>query len=152
MKPIFFVGVASCVALFFASAGVAKNQYRLAAIAQLKLEPDRVDGTRAVGCIYCHVNSTGNTPFNSFGGNLREVFRQKSKPTDTSEIKMKSFKEALFEVLSKRLDSDGDGYFDALEVYANTLPGNRVSVPTRDADDLEKAFVASGGFAQFRAP
>jgi hypothetical protein len=149
MKPIFFVGVASCVALIFASAGVAKNQYRLAAITQLKLEPDRDDGTRAVGCTYCHINSTGASPWNPFGANLRDTFRKETKTSDSNDTRIK---QALFETLRKRLDSDGDGYFDALEVYANTLPGNRLNVPTRDVDELEKLFVASGGFAQFRAP
>jgi hypothetical protein len=149
MKPLFFVGVASCVALVFASGGVAKNQYRLAAIAQFKLEPDREDGTRAIGCTYCHINSTGASPWNPFGMNLRDTFRKETRLADSTDTRIK---QALYDVLRKRLDSDGDGYFDALEVYAGTLPGNKVNTPTRPVAELEKAFLASGGFAQFKAP
>jgi hypothetical protein len=149
MKPVFFVGIAAGVALFLSSGGMAKNQYRLAAIVQYKLESDREDGTRAVGCTYCHINSTGASPWNPFGANLRDAFRKETKTSDSTD---KRIKEALFEVLRKRLDSDGDGYFDALEVYAGTLPGNKLNLPSRDAAELEKNFVASGGFAQFKAP
>ncbi|MFN3266767.1 MAG: thrombospondin type 3 repeat-containing protein [Deinococcales bacterium] len=150
MRPVFVIAAAaSLCAVFFASSGVAKNQYRLAAIAQYKLESDREDGTRAVACTYCHINSTGASPWNPFGVNLRDVFRNKTRLRDSSD---KRIKDALFEVLKSRLDSDGDGYFDALEVYAGTLPGNKLSVPNRNVVELEKAFMASGGFAQFKAP
>lgn len=148
MKPVFFVA-AGLVVLGFASAGVAKNQYRLAAIAQYNLEPDREDGTRGVACTYCHVNTTGASPWNPFGLNLRDTFRKETSPVATSDARIK---EALFKVLTKKLDSDGDGYFDALEVYAGTLPGNKINLPSRDVKALEAAFTASGGFAQFKAP
>ncbi len=148
MKPMFFV-VAGLVALGFASSGVAKNQYRLAAVAQFKLEPDREDGTRAVACTYCHINSTGASPWNPFGMNLRETFRKETSPVAPSDTRIK---DALYKVLAKKLDSDNDGYIDALEVYAGTLPGNKVNTPTRELKSLEAAFLASGGFAQFKAP
>jgi hypothetical protein len=148
MKPIFFVTAVGLLALGLASGGFAKNQYRLAAIAQFKLEPDRDDGTRAVSCTFCHINSTGAQPWNPFGLNLRDTFRKETSPIASSDSRIK---EALFKVLTKRLDSDNDGYFDALEVYAGTLPGNKTSTPTRDLNALENAFVASGGFAQFKA-
>ena len=149
VKPIFFITAVSLLALGLASGGIAKNQYRLAAIAQFKLEPDREDGTRAVACTFCHINSTGASPWNPFGLNLRETFRKETNQIASSDTRIK---EALFKVLAKKLDSDGDGYFDALEVYAGTLPGNKVNTPTRSVKDLEAAFTASGGFAQFKAP
>ncbi len=148
MKPMLFVMV-GLVVLGFASSGVAKNQYRLAAIAQFKLEPDREDGTRAVACTYCHINSTGASPWNPFGKNLRDTFREDTNRTASADARIK---DALFKVLLKKLDSDGDGYTDALEVYAGTLPGNKLNTPTRKVEDLEGAFVASGGYAQFKAP
>jgi hypothetical protein len=140
--------VAALAGIAFAGAVNAKNSYRLQAIAQYKLEPDRDDGTRVVGCTYCHVNSTGAAPWNPFGFNVRNAFRKESSSLPSDQ----RIKEALFKVLLQKLDSDDDGYFDALEVYAGTLPGNKLSVPKRDADDLEKAFTDAGGFAQFKAP
>jgi hypothetical protein len=148
MKPILFV-IIGLMALGFASSGIAKNQYRLAAIAQFKLDPDREDGTRAVACTYCHINSTGASPWNPFGKNLRDTFRNETNRSGSSDARIK---EALYGVLLKKLDSDGDEYIDALEVYAGTLPGNKSSTPTRSEKDLEAAFVASGGYAQFKAP
>jgi hypothetical protein len=140
--------LAGLIALVFAGASTAKNQYRLAAIAQYKLEADREDGTRAVACTYCHINSTGAAPWNAFGKNLRDSFRKESviMPAD------QRIKEALYKVLLRKLDSDDDGYIDALEVYAGTLPGNALSTPKRDVEELEQAFLASGGYAQFKAP
>jgi hypothetical protein len=142
------IGVGLGAAVLLAGAGNAKNTYRLAAVAQYKLEPDREDGTRVVACTYCHINSTGAAPWNPFGLNLRETFRRES----TSLPSDQRIKNALYKVLVKKLDSDSDGYPDALEVYAGTLPGNSLSSPTRDVDELEKAFTDSGGYAQFKAP
>jgi hypothetical protein len=136
------------VPLVFVGASQAKNQYRLAAIVQYKLEGDREDGTRAVACTYCHINSTGAAPWNAFGKNLRDSFRKESVLM-TADMRIK---EALYKVLLRKLDSDDDGYTDALEIYAGTLPGNALSVPKREVQELETAFLASGGYAQFKAP
>jgi hypothetical protein len=141
------LALALLLGLVFTGAVGAKNSYRLIAITQYKLEPDRDDGTRAVQCTYCHVNSTGAAPWNPFGLNLRDTFRKES-PTLSTEQRLK---EALYKVLLRKLDSDGDGYLDAWEVYAGTLPGNPQSAPKRDPDELEKQFTDAGGFAQFKA-
>ena len=133
--------------LVFTGAGGAKNQYHLAAVAQYRLEPDRDDGTRTVSCTFCPLNSTGASPWNPFGLNLRDTFRKESASLSDAE----RIKDALYKVLVKKLDSDDDGYGDALEIYAGTLPGNSVSTPKRDIGELGKAFVASGGYAQFKA-
>jgi hypothetical protein len=126
----------------------AKNSYRLIAVVQYKLDPDKADGTRVTLCNYCHVNSTGAAPWNPFGLNLRDTFR---KDTDLSESTEDRLKDALYKVLFKKLDSDGDKYIDALEVYAGTLPGNKTSTPKRELEELEDAFTKSGGFAQFKS-
>ncbi len=126
----------------------AKNSYRLLAIVQYKLEPDKADGTRVTGCTYCHVNNTGAAPWNPFGLQVRDTFRKDTSLDDSTEDRLK---EALYKILIKKLDSDGDKYIDALEVYAGTLPGNKNSTPKRDLEDLEDAFTKSGGFAQFKA-
>jgi hypothetical protein len=126
----------------------AKNSYRLVAILQYKLEPDKADGTRVTPCQFCHINSTGAAPWNPFGLNLRDTFRKDTSMDSSTEDRLK---EALYKVLVKKLDSDGDKYIDALEVYAGTLPGNKTSTPKRDLEDLEDAFVKAGGFAQFKA-
>jgi hypothetical protein len=140
--------VAAVMVIAATGAVNAKNSYRLQAIAQYKLESDREDGTRVVGCTYCHINSTGAAPWNPFGLNVRTAFRKESS-ANTGDQRIK---EALYKVLVQKLDSDDDGYLDALEVYAGTLPGNKLSVPKRDADDLEKEFTNAGGYAQFKAP
>jgi hypothetical protein len=144
-----FVMVALTITGLIFSAGFAKNTYRLAAIAQLKLSPDTAEGTRLVQCTYCHVNNSGNKPWNPFGINLQSTFRNE---TDSSLSNTVRIKDAMFKVLAKKLDSDNDGYFDALEVFAKTLPGNEASKPDLEPAKLEVQFKDSGGFAQYKAP
>ncbi len=128
-------------------AGQAKNTYRLAAIAQFKLPTDTEDGTRLIQCTYCHVNSSGNKPWNPFGISLQSTFRNE---TDTSLANGVRIKDALYKVLLKKLDSDNDGYYDALEVFSKTLPGNDSSKPSLDPTKLEAQFKDAGGFAQYK--
>ena len=56
----------------------------------------------------------------------------------------------LLEVLSANQDADGDGYNDALEVFAGTLPGSKDSAPLVKVNALQLAFDKSGGVAQFK--
>jgi hypothetical protein len=141
--------LAFAIAGLIFSAGSAKNTYRLAAIAQFKLSPDTDDGTRLTQCTYCHVNSSGNKPWNPFGINLQSTFKNE---TDTSLSNTVRIKDALYKVLVKKLDSDNDGYYDALEVFSKTLPGNDSSKPTTEVSKLEALFKDAGGFAQYKAP
>jgi hypothetical protein len=127
----------------------AKNTYRLAAIGQYKLSPDTDDGTRLVQCTYCHVNTSGNKPWNPFGINLQSTFKNE---TDTNLSNTVRIKDALYKVLVKKLDSDNDGYYDALEVFSKTLPGNDASKPSLEVAKIEAQFKDAGGFAQFKAP
>jgi hypothetical protein len=144
-----FMLVALTITGLIFSAGLAKNTYRLAAIAQFKLSPDTDDGTRLVQCTYCHVNSSGNKPWNPFGINLQSTFRNE---TDSSLSNTLRIKDALYKVLVKKLDSDNDGYYDALEVFSKTLPGNDASKPSLEVAKLEAQFKDVGGFAQYKAP
>ena len=59
------------------------------------------------------------------------------------------FGEVLYTVLSANGDSDGDGYPDAIEVFANTLPGDPESHPDKPLAELEQAFAVAGGVATY---
>ena len=116
---------------------LAFNSYRLQAIKQLKLEPDKADGTMVVGCVLCHVNAEGGDPWNAFGQRVQAKLGG-------------DFAKTLIEVLSELRDSDGDGYNDSLEIFAKTLPGDAKSVPTQKLEELQTAFEKGGGLEQFK--
>jgi hypothetical protein len=119
------------------SSALAFPSYRLQAVQQLKLEPDKADGTMIVGCVLCHVNPEGGDPWNAFGQRVQAKLGG-------------DFAKTLLEVLSELHDSDGDGYNDALEIFAKTYPGNAKSVPTQKLEELQKAFEKGGGLEQFK--
>ena len=119
------------------SSALAFPSYRLQAIKQLKLEPDKADGTMVIGCVLCHVNPEGGDPWNPFGQRLQAKLDG-------------DFAKTLFAVLSELRDSDGDGYNDALEIVAKTLPGDAKSKPSETLAELQKAFEKGGGLEQFK--
>jgi hypothetical protein len=119
------------------SSALAFPAYRVQAIKQLKLEPDKADGTMVVGCVLCHVNPEGGDPWNAFGQRVQAKLSG-------------DFAKTLLEVLSELRDSDGDGYNDALEVFAKTLPGNAKSKPSQKLEELQAAFEKGGGLEQFK--
>jgi hypothetical protein len=105
--------------------------YRTQAVAQFKLDDKTTD------CAYCHVSSSGGAPWNPFG--------------QLVQIKLEGdIGKALYEALAAKLDSDEDGYADALEVYAKTLPGDKDSKPKDDVKTLEAAFEKAGGLEPFK--
>ncbi len=116
---------------------LAFDSYRLQAIKQLKLEPDKADGTRVVGCVLCHVNAEGGDPWNTFGQRVQAKLDG-------------DFAKTLLTVLSELRDSDGDGYNDALEIFAKTYPGDAKSVPSQKLEELQKEFEKGGGLEQFK--
>jgi len=121
----------------------AMPQFRLTAIQQLhydRLDPLWQYSGKVMGCTFCHVNKGGGAPWNVFGQALQKGFSANPKS---------NFSEVLFTVLSANGDSDGDGYPDAVEVFANTLPGDPASHPDRPLADLEQAFAAAGGVAMY---
>jgi hypothetical protein len=129
-----FVGAVAlglCLLNPFTSPGSAFDAYRLAAAQQFHLEPKRVT------CQFCHVNPDGGDPWNTFGQLVQ------AKLTGNINV-------ALFEALNANRDSDGDGYRDALEVFAGTLPGNKDSAPLVRLEVLSAAFEKAGGVNQYR--
>lgn len=93
-------------------------------------------------CTYCHVNQDGSVPWNPFGD---RVHVQLFEPESRGDIRL-----TLYLVLKQNQDSDGDGYPDALEVAARTLPGDPGSKPTRTIPELEAQLAAMGGLDAFK--
>ncbi len=130
--------------LAFGSGAVAMPQFRLQAIQQLhydQLDPLWQYSGKVMGCTFCHVGKQGGAPWNVFGQALQKGFA--SDPDH-------SFGEVLYTVLAANGDSDADGYPDAVEVFARTLPGDAASHPEQPLAELEAAFQHSGGVAQYR--
>lgn len=136
MNPRFFC-MAACVLALGSASTLAFPSYRTQAVKQLKLEPDKADGTMVVGCVLCHVNPEGGDPWNAFGQRVQAKLDG-------------DFAKTLLEVLSELRDSDGDGFSDALEIFAKTYPGDAKSVPTQKLEELQKAFEKGGGLEQFK--
>jgi hypothetical protein len=113
------------------SAVSAFPAYRAQVVQQFKLTDARV------GCTYCHVSVSGGAPWNPFGQAVQNKL--------TGDIAA-----TLLEVLQANQDADSDGYSDALEVFAGTLPGNKDSAPLVKVVALQIAFDKSGGVAQFK--
>ena len=107
---------------------------------QLKLE-DRV-GTalEKSSCQLCHLNARGGAPWNPFGLAIGK-FRAKRLPID----------KAVFEALKLEADVDQDGFTDALEVFAGTLPGDANSKPTETLEVLKTKFETAGGVTLYAA-
>jgi|GEM_PF-2007209 len=132
--------------LFLASSGgvlleqaAARPPYRTQAIVQFHLEADPAKkGT--TGCTYCHVNARGGAPWNAFGQTVKRAF---------SENPRAFIPDALYGALKFDADSDKDGYTDALEVFALTLPGDATSKPSESVAALKKRFDAAGGVEQY---
>ena len=128
----------------------AMPRYRLQAAPQLHLtgENELWDlDRRVMPCTYCHVNVDGGVPWNPFGQAIQATFASEAKAG-----RHLTFPQALYVLLQADTDADGDGYPDALEVYARTLPGDPASVPTQPVQDLRAAFDAAGGVTQYAPP
>ena len=113
------------------SAVSAFPAYRSQVVQQFKLSDARV------GCTYCHVSASGGPAWNPFGQAVQSKL--------TGDIGA-----TLLAVLSANQDADGDGYSDALEVFAGTLPGDQASAPLVNVAALQAAFDKSGGVTQFK--
>jgi hypothetical protein len=132
-----------------AGTSFARPPYRQQVIVQYKLAPDRTDGTRNIGCTYCHRNSSGAQPWNPFGDNVRGEY-VKIDPLKDPSKRNDVIKQSLVEVLKRKIDSDGDDWYDAIEVFAGTLPGNKDSKPPEGAfAKLQADFEKAGGIKSF---
>lgn len=144
-------------------AGVAwaMPKYRLQAIEQFHYDrgnPLWQYDRRVMACTYCHVEPTGGAPWNPFGQALQAQFvadaaaRSGAAQGGAGQAKKAqgdTFARVLYDRLKANGDADGDGYPDALEVFAHTLPGDPDSRPTQPLAELQKAFDAAGGVAMY---
>ncbi|MBB6097096.1 hypothetical protein HNR42_000510 [Deinobacterium chartae] len=122
-----------------ATAALARPPYRTQAIAQFHLEGSPLKKS-TMSCAYCHTSDTGGPGWNPFGLEVRAGFAAEPK---------RRIADVLYRVLQANRDADGDGYPDALEVFARTLPGDPASAPTETLADLEARFQAAGGVEQY---
>ena len=134
--PLLFLTLSGAVLL---EQVAARPPYRTQAIAQFHLEADPAR-KGSTGCTYCHINARGGAPWNAFGETVKRAFRENPRAF---------IPEALYGALKFDLDSDKDGYSDALEVFALTLPGDATSKPSESVADLQKRFDAAGGVEQY---
>lgn len=121
--------------LLLCGTALARPPYRNQAIKQLNFTGSPLESS-TMSCSYCHMSDYGGAPWNPFGNALRSTLKADSK---------RNFSQALYTLLGNLKDSDKDGYEDALEVYAHTLPGDAKSVPNSKHDVLWAAFVKAGG-------
>lgn len=133
--------------LLTAPVALAMPAFRRAAIQQFHYDRDNplweLD-RRVMACTYCHVRETGGAPWNPFGQALQAQFVK-----DTRAGRTQKFPQVLHDLLKAGQDADGDGYADALEVFARTLPGDPKSKPEQSVADLQAAFEKAGGAAQY---
>lgn len=133
--------------LLSASAAFALPGFRKAAIQQFHYDRENplweLD-RRVMACTYCHVREAGGAPWNPFGQALQAQFVK-----DARAGQRQKFPQVLHDLLKAGQDADGDGFTDALEVFARTLPGDPKSKPEQSVADLQAAFEQAGGAAQY---
>jgi len=135
--------LAGLVALF-APAALGLPKYRLLAAQQLghdKGDPLWQYSGRVMPCVACHTRPQGGQGWNPFGESLRAGFREQPKA---------KFGDVLYTVLEQQADADADGYSDALEFYARTLPGAPESRPLKAVRELQDEFEKAGGMNQYQ--
>ena len=124
------------------SLAVARPTYREQAIRQFHYTGS-VLSRRTMACTFCHERERGGAPWNTFGEALKQGF---------SDHPTSRFGTVLYEVLREGGDADADGYEDALEVFARTLPGDATSRPKERVEDLKIRFQQAGGVEQYQPP
>ncbi|SMB96247.1 hypothetical protein [Deinococcus hopiensis] len=126
-----------------APVALSMPRYRLTAAHQLgydKGDPLWEYSGKVMPCTTCHTRPQGGQGWNPFGESLRAGFREQPGA---------KFGAVLYSVLQKKADADGDGYPDALEFYAHTLPGDPKSLPARPLAGLQAEFEQAGGLKQY---
>ena len=118
----------------------ARPVYHPQLLEQFQLEDDLV--ARRASCAYCHASAERVEGLNPFGRAVLVALAGGGE---------ERLGEALHRTLRAGRDADGDGYRDALEVVARTLPGDPRSRPVQSRAALEKRLRALGGPAYFRS-
>jgi hypothetical protein len=118
----------------------ARPGFRAVVAEQFKLA-DKDGKIDSITCQYCHTNPGGGGSWNKWGTAVREQLKGDAKGNIT---------DALYLALKADQDSDGDGYADALEVVAKTMPGDEKSKPTATVAALEEELKKMGGVDAFK--
>ncbi len=139
MKPIHLIALAGFLAAFAFSFAGARSSYSSQVFSQYKLEKDPT--ITKSGCKFCHTTAFGGQGWNKFGSALK---------TQWEGAADKKIQEALYLVLKENKDSDADGFSDALEIVAKTLPGDAKSKPSTTAAELETQLKKLGGIEAFK--
>lgn len=100
-----------------------------------------VPAVQKAQCAYCHSSRERVETLNPFGKALNELWKGEARENPG---------EALYLVLKAKRDADGDGYADALEVVAGTLPGDKSIKPTATEAQLEAKLKQRGGVDSFK--
>jgi mono/diheme cytochrome c family protein len=92
-------------------------------------------------CAYCHSSRERVETLNPFGKALNDLWKGEARGNPA---------QALYLVLKANSDADEDGYADALEVIAGTLPGDKSVKPTATKAQLEANLKQRGGVDSFK--
>lgn len=139
MKPIHLITTSIALLVFALSFATARSSYGSLLSSQYKLEKDPI--AKKAGCQFCHSTPFGGRSWNKFGDSVRTQFDGAAS---------RKIQDALYLVLKENKDSDNDGYSDALEVVAKTLPGDAKSKPSTTVADLEEQLKKLGGIDTFK--
>ncbi len=139
MKASHLIVCASILTTLAYSLAGARSSYSTLAFSQYLLEKD-VSITKS-SCKFCHSNAFGGGTWNKFGAALK---------TQWDGAANRKIQDALYLVLKENKDSDADGYSDALEVVAKTLPGDAKSKPSATVVELEVQLKKLGGVEAFK--
>jgi hypothetical protein len=139
MKPTHLIVLISVMGALVCSVAGARSSYGNLMFSQYKLEKD--SSVTKSGCKFCHTTAFGGATWNKFGAAL------KAQWVGTAE---RNIQDALYLVLKENQDSDSDGYSDALEVVARTLPGDAKSKPSATVAELEVQLKKLGGIEAFK--
>lgn len=139
MKPSHLIVFTSVLVTLAYSLAGARSSYSTLAFSQYQFEKD-ANITKS-GCKFCHSTAFGGGTWNKFGTALK---------TQWDGAANRKIQDALYLVLKENKDSDSDGYSDALEVVAKTLPGDARSKPSASVPDLEAQLKKLGGVEFFK--
>jgi ABC-type Zn uptake system ZnuABC Zn-binding protein ZnuA len=138
-RTIMVLSLAGAATLAAAPLAGARSAYLQQVKEQFDLAESKV--VTDAGCQYCHVKKVGGAPWNAFGEKVREFYMAEAK---------RDVGQALYLTLKADEDSDADGYADALEVLAKTLPGDAKSKPTKTVAALKADLKAAGGVEAYK--